>query len=184
MAAMAARARCRSACAHAFSSAEINLGMSSQKQPRIGWLAGTCCLVVLTCIIRGARTCCAPLSAHCAAAHSNRRNPDVRGALAIVAAYGLAATIGLAADSATDWAAVGHDPGGMKYSPLTQITAANVTRLKQAWTYDLGVPATGYTATPIVISNLMYLPVRTTIVAVKADAGTELWKFDLKTIPA
>src|SRR5207249_93254 len=72
----------------------------------------------------------------------------------------------------------------MKYSPLTQITPTNVTRLTKAWTYDTGAPASGYTVTPIVINNVMYFPVRgTTIVALKADAGTELWKFDLKTIP-
>ena len=75
-------------------------------------------------------------------------------------------------------------PGGMKYSPLTQITPANVAQLAKAWTYDMGVPAAGYTITPIVINNVMYLPVQgTIIVALKADAGTELWKFDLKTIP-
>jgi glucose dehydrogenase len=85
---------------------------------------------------------------------------------------------------ATDWPSVGHDPGGMKYSPLTQITPANVSRLAKAWTYDLGVPATGYTITPIVVSNVMYFPVGgSTIVALTADSGTELWKSDLKAIP-
>src|SRR5947207_11877559 len=100
--------------------------------------------------------------------------------LGIVAAI----RVGAAADNAADWPTVGNDPGGMKYSPLTQITPANVAQLKQAWTYDTGAPANGYTATPIVINSIMYLPVRgTTIVALKADAGTELWKFDLKTLP-
>ena len=47
----------------------------------------------------------------------------------------------------------------------------------------MGVPASGYTITPIVISNVMYLPVQgTIIVALKADAGNELWKFDLEDI--
>jgi glucose dehydrogenase len=90
---------------------------------------------------------------------------------------------GLAAQNASDWPAVGNDPGGMKYSALTQITPANVTRLTKTWTYDTGAPATGYTITPIVINNVMYLPVQSSvIVALKADQGTELWKFDLKTI--
>ena len=48
----------------------------------------------------------------------------------------------------------------------------------------MGAPASGYTITPIVVNNVMYLPIQgSTIVALKADAGTELWKFDLKTIP-
>ena len=99
----------------------------------------------------------------------------------VVFAVVAAVRIGIAADN--DWPTVGNDAGGMKYSALTQITPANVSQLKQAWTYDTGAPATGYTATPIVIDNVMYLPVRnTTIVALKADSGTELWKFDLKTI--
>ena len=90
----------------------------------------------------------------------------------------------VAAQHANDWFTVGNDPGGMKFSPLTQITPANVTRLAKAWSYDLGAPATGYTITPIVVSNVMYLPVRGSVItALQADTGTELWKTDLKTIP-
>jgi len=108
------------------------------------------------------------------------RRPALIGAV-----IGLFMGAGLTAQNlATDWPAVGHDPGGMKYSPLTQITPGNVGRLTKAWTYDLGAPATGYTVTPIVVNNMMYLPVGgTTIVALKADSGTELWKTDLKAIP-
>ena len=36
------------------------------------------------------------------------------------------------------WPAYGHDPGGMRYSPLTQISRQNVSRLKMAWTYHTG----------------------------------------------
>ncbi|HMC76700.1 MAG TPA: PQQ-binding-like beta-propeller repeat protein [Vicinamibacterales bacterium] len=82
-----------------------------------------------------------------------------------------------------DWPTVGNDPGGMKFSPLTQITPDNVTQLTQAWTYDMGVPAAGYTITPIVIGNVMYLPIQGTIVvALQADTGKELWKQDLKNL--
>jgi glucose dehydrogenase len=80
-----------------------------------------------------------------------------------------------------DWPTVGNDPGSMKFSSLTQITPANVTQLTTAWTYDMGVPASGYTITPIVIGNVMYLPIQgTIIVALQADSGKELWKYDLK----
>ena len=97
---------------------------------------------------------------------------------------GLVVVAGVAAQQSPDWPTVGNDPGGMKYSPLTQITPGNVARLAKAWVYDLGASATGYTVTPIVIDNVMYLPVRNSIiVALKADAGTELWTFDLKTLP-
>jgi glucose dehydrogenase len=101
----------------------------------------------------------------------------------ITIALSLLCGAGLAAQTARDWPTVGNDPGGMKHSSLTQITPANVSQLKVAWKYDLGVPATGYTVTPIVIGNVMYLPVGTSVRAIKADAGTELWKFDLATLP-
>ena len=55
-----------------------------------------------------------------------------------------------AAQQPNDWPTVGNDPGGMKYSPLTQITPANVSQLAKSWTYDTGAPANGYTITPIV----------------------------------
>ena len=37
-----------------------------------------------------------------------------------------------------DWPEYGHDKGGGRYSPLTQITRANVGDLKIAWTYRSG----------------------------------------------
>jgi quinoprotein glucose dehydrogenase len=82
-----------------------------------------------------------------------------------------------------DWPNTGNDPGSMKFSPLTQITPENVNQLSTAWTYDMGVPAAGYTITPIVINNVMYLPVNGTVMtALQADSGKELWKSDLKTL--
>jgi len=102
-----------------------------------------------------------------------------------VVVIGFAIGVGVSAQRAGDWPTVGNDPGSMKFSTLTEITPANVSRLKQAWTFDTGAPAGGYTITPIVINNVMYLPVQSSIiVALKADAGTELWRFDLKMIPA
>jgi glucose dehydrogenase len=101
----------------------------------------------------------------------------------LVLFVGVFTSAAVAAQSSKDWPTVGNDPGGMKYSPLTQITPANVNRLVKAWTYDIGIPATGYAVTPIVINDVMYLPAQTKIVAVKADSGTELWKFDIKSLP-
>src|SRR5688500_2033586 len=101
----------------------------------------------------------------------------------IVAVTGLALSAGIAAQTTNDWPTVGNDPGGMKYSSLTQITPDNVSKLAKAWTYDLGVPASGYTVTPIVVNNVMYFPVQgSTIVALKADTGVEVWKSDLTKI--
>ena len=39
----------------------------------------------------------------------------------------------------TDWPSFGNDPGAMRYSPLKQINAENVTQLKLAWKFDTTV---------------------------------------------
>src|SRR4029079_15327632 len=72
-----------------------------------------------------------------------------------------------------DWPAVAGDVGATKYSPADQITPANVAGLKEAWSYQPGGPA------PIVVSNVMYFAAGPNVVALKADEGTELWKFAL-----
>ncbi len=36
-----------------------------------------------------------------------------------------------------DWPTVGHDPGGARFSPLANITPANVANLKPAWVYHM-----------------------------------------------
>src|SRR5215471_9514637 len=37
----------------------------------------------------------------------------------------------------SQWPTYGHDPGGQRFSPLAQITPANVGRLKIAWTFHM-----------------------------------------------
>src|SRR6187397_1128423 len=39
--------------------------------------------------------------------------------------------------ASTEWPTYGHDPGGMRFSPLKQITPANVGTLEVAWVYHL-----------------------------------------------
>jgi len=39
--------------------------------------------------------------------------------------------------ASTEWPTYGHDSGGMRHSPLTQITPANVSTLEVAWVYHL-----------------------------------------------
>ena len=38
---------------------------------------------------------------------------------------------------AKEWPTYGHDSGGMRYSPLTQINAKNVSSLSVAWVYHM-----------------------------------------------
>src|SRR5690349_1344329 len=37
-----------------------------------------------------------------------------------------------------EWRSYGHDAGGARFSPLTQIDRGNVSRLVRAWTYHTG----------------------------------------------
>jgi quinoprotein glucose dehydrogenase len=84
----------------------------------------------------------------------------------------------------TDWPNVGNDRGAMRYSPLTQITPANVASLKVAWNYhmkpaDATRVATSET-TPLVVGNVMYLgSPYGRIVALDATTGEELWIYKL-----
>ena len=41
------------------------------------------------------------------------------------------------APSANDWVSYGHDAGGGRFSPLTQIAPDNVSQLQIAWTYHM-----------------------------------------------
>jgi quinoprotein glucose dehydrogenase len=104
------------------------------------------------------------------------------------------------------WAFWGGNEGGMRYTPATQITPANVRNLKVAWTYRIGEPsllpehptnpadipgllAQGITpelrrmpaleATPILAEGRLYLCSSTNrVVALDPETGRELWSFD------
>jgi quinoprotein glucose dehydrogenase len=76
----------------------------------------------------------------------------------------------------------------MRYSPLSQITPANVSKLVRAWTYDMGEPGGGFRgteATPIVVNGIMYFSTPGgKEVALNAATGAEVWKYDLKEVTA
>ena len=44
---------------------------------------------------------------------------------------------GRTSGTSKEWPTYGHDPGGMRFSPLTEITPENVSRLKVAWVYHM-----------------------------------------------
>jgi glucose dehydrogenase len=81
----------------------------------------------------------------------------------------------LAAQDRGDWKYPGHDLGGQRFSPLTQITPDNVTRLEVAWTFDTG--STGIETTPIVVNGVMYLTAGKDVIALAPETGTVVWRF-------
>ena len=90
-------------------------------------------------------------------------------------------------DRGADWPYYGGDAGGTRFSPLTQITAANVESLKVAWTYRTrdSVTATSEEAslevTPLVVDGSMYISTPLgRVMAIDPATGTERWLFDAR----
>jgi quinoprotein glucose dehydrogenase len=92
----------------------------------------------------------------------------------------------------TGWPGYAYDERGQRYSPLTQITPQNVTKLKLAWQYDIDPtvarrnPAATIIApteaVPIMVGGILYMPtMHRTVVALQPETGKELWKYDLGT---
>jgi glucose dehydrogenase/type 1 glutamine amidotransferase len=92
---------------------------------------------------------------------------------ALLAASLLPAVL-IAADSG-DWPSHDRDPGGQRFSPLTQITPANVASLRPAWSFDTGV--TGIQVTPLVVGGMMYVTAGKDVIALEPETGKVLWKF-------
>ena len=87
------------------------------------------------------------------------------------------------------WDTWGNDPGGSRFSPLTQITPANAWALKPAWTYHVGTiqgapefSSPTLETTPIVAENRLYVcSGGGRIAAVDPETGKELWATDPKS---
>jgi quinoprotein glucose dehydrogenase len=91
---------------------------------------------------------------------------------------------GVAPDTGANWPMPGRDLGGTRYSPLTQITPANVNQLKVAWVYHMK-PA-GSTSLhssedqPLVVGPTMYVVTPySRVVALDAATGHEQWVFQI-----
>lgn len=80
-----------------------------------------------------------------------------------------------------DWPHYGGGPDQTRYSPLTQITPANVASLKVAWTYDTGDMFKGseMQCQPVVAHGVLYATSpRLRVFALDAATGTEKWSFN------
>jgi quinoprotein glucose dehydrogenase len=77
-----------------------------------------------------------------------------------------------------DWSYHGG-PASDRYSPLSQITPANVTGLKEAWRFPMD--RGGLQSQPLVIGRTVYAPTTTRkVVALDAVTGQPKWTFDAK----
>jgi glucose dehydrogenase len=82
-----------------------------------------------------------------------------------------------------DWPHYNRDLAGTRFSPLRQISPTNVDELRQAWSYPLGPTSTaalgGSGLTPLVIDGVLYATAADRVVALRADTGAEVWRFQV-----
>ena len=86
-----------------------------------------------------------------------------------------------------DWIAYGNDRGGSRFSPLAQITPANVGNLQRAWTFHTGKLASGnsgtaFQANPIKVGNRLYFCAgNNDVIALDPETGRARWRHKPKT---
>ena len=95
---------------------------------------------------------------------------------------------GASQNASGSWPMVNLDSGATRYSPLSQITTANVSHLKVAWIYHMKpAPAAGSTPDnawrlsedqPLVVGNTMFVVTPySRVVALDPTTGKEKWVF-------
>ena len=86
-----------------------------------------------------------------------------------------------------DWPYYGHDAGGQRFSPLSEINSRNVQNLKVAWTYRTGdtyAPPSGskptqFEATPLYVDGTLFLSTPLgRVIALDPVNGTPRWTYD------
>src|SRR2546422_9530613 len=86
------------------------------------------------------------------------------------------AALKVAGKTGEEWLTYGLTPGETRYSPLKQIDTTNVSRLRLAWSYDVGAGGGNQEATPLFWNGTLYGITNWSIVfAVDARAGKERW---------
>jgi quinoprotein glucose dehydrogenase len=86
-----------------------------------------------------------------------------------------------------DWPTYGNDPGGMRYSELTQINRSNVSQLKVAWIFHTGDISdgsggrkrSGFETTPILVDETLYFTTPfNRVIALDPATGKQRWAYD------
>jgi quinoprotein glucose dehydrogenase len=103
---------------------------------------------------------------------------------------GLLAVILLLAAPALAWEHWGGDRGGQRFSPLAQITPANVGELVRAWDFHTGdmearppalMARTKFEATPLFVEDsLIFCTAFNEVIALDPGTGAQKWRYDPK----
>src|SRR5687768_5846533 len=119
----------------------------------------------------------------------------------IVTVLGVSLCACSSAPPSSEWPTYHHNAGGTHFSPLKQITPANVAQLQPAWTYHMRPASTAAEAppaeigdapptrrgrlavseaTPLVADRRMFLATPYgRVVALDPESGRELWAYAL-----
>lgn len=106
---------------------------------------------------------------------------------AAVAAGALADRSASKVDTKGEWREWGRDPGGNRFSPLTEINRDNVAELQPAWTHHCGEVSDGsvnptrtaYECTPLMADGTLYVTTPyNRVLGLDPETGTERWAFD------
>ena len=84
--------------------------------------------------------------------------------------------------SEQNWPTYNGDPGGNRYTTLTQIDKTNARRLAPRWVYS--IPNAGQLqVTPVVVDGIMYVTAPNECYALDAGSGRQLWHFKRARTP-
>ena len=109
--------------------------------------------------------------------------------LALLLAVGTSAVTSQSPASSQGWPSYAADNAATHYSPLTDITPANVAQLAVAWEWyspdrpsqEFGTQPGNFQNTPLMIDNVLYVSTPyNRVVALDAENGKELWAYDPK----
>ncbi|HEX6615178.1 MAG TPA: PQQ-dependent dehydrogenase, methanol/ethanol family [Gemmatimonadales bacterium] len=104
------------------------------------------------------------------------REPAHRERLGGSAAGGAESALRRAMADSASWPSYGRDQTNQRYSPLAQVTTANVARLRLAWRYHTGIPH-AFEASPVVVDGVMYVSTPLNhVVALDPASGRKLWE--------
>jgi alcohol dehydrogenase (cytochrome c) len=78
--------------------------------------------------------------------------------------------------SGSDWPGYNGEPGGNRYTRLTQIDRNNVARLAPRWMFT--IPGAGQSqTTPVVVGGIMYVANPNECFALDAGSGRKIWQY-------
>ena len=78
--------------------------------------------------------------------------------------------------SESDWTTYNGDPGGNRFTKLTQINKTNVNRVAPRWIFNMP-NASGLEVTPVVSNGMMYVTSANECYALDAGSGRQIWHY-------